>query len=100
MATRIEGELGREALVDTIETGPISFIQTYNAIAEDGMKLHFAEPENEPITIYQELRSAALDGDLDQVRAVVGQLDGGGLYVTDFNFSKFSGCFRCGAENL
>jgi tetratricopeptide (TPR) repeat protein len=68
MATRIEDVLGREALVNTVATGPISFIQTYNVIAKDGMELHFTEPENEPVSIYQDLRAAALEDDLVRVR--------------------------------
>jgi tetratricopeptide (TPR) repeat protein len=36
------------------------------------MKLHFTEPENEPVSIYQELRAAALEGDLARVREYLG----------------------------
>jgi tetratricopeptide (TPR) repeat protein len=68
MAGRIEDQLGREALVDTIETGPMAFIETYNSVAEEGMELRFAAPENESESVYQNLRSAALKGDLSRVR--------------------------------
>ena len=68
MAGRIEDQLGREALVSTVETGPISFIQTYNSVAEDGMEIHFTEPKNQPTSIYQDLRVAAQKNDLDLVR--------------------------------
>jgi tetratricopeptide (TPR) repeat protein len=68
MAGKIEDELGREVLVETVATGPISFIQTYNEIAEEGMEIHFSEPEDEPVSIYQDLRTSALEGDLARVR--------------------------------
>ena len=71
MAGRIEDELGREALVETVATGPISFIHTYNAIAEDGMESHFNEPKGESGSIYQDLRAAARGGDLDRVREIL-----------------------------
>jgi tetratricopeptide (TPR) repeat protein len=67
MAGRIEDQLGREALVTTVETGPIAFIRTYNSVAEESMQIHLNEPEEAP-TIYQELRTTALDGDLTGVR--------------------------------
>lgn len=68
MAGRIEDELGREALVATVATGPVSFIQTYNEVAKEGMQIHFDESAHEPISNYQALRTAALAGDLDDVR--------------------------------
>jgi tetratricopeptide (TPR) repeat protein len=68
MAGRIEDQLGRDALVATVEIGPIAFIDTYNSVAKDGLEIHFVEPKNESTSIYQELRAAALGGDLQQVR--------------------------------
>jgi len=72
MAGRIEDQLGREALVATVETGPVAFIQMYNSVAEEGLELHFVKPDNEPVSIYQDLRASALEGDLNGVR---GKLD-------------------------
>jgi len=67
MAGKIEEQLGRKALVATVETGPISFIQTYNSVTEEGMEIHFTESVNQPTSIYQNIRVAALDNDLDLV---------------------------------
>ena len=39
MASIIDDKLGREALVETVKTGPRSFISEYNNVAEDEMKL-------------------------------------------------------------
>lgn len=39
MAKRIDEELGRAILVETIATGPLSFIETYNEIASDNQKI-------------------------------------------------------------
>ena len=36
MGRTIESELGREALIDTIRRGPVSFVETYNALVADG----------------------------------------------------------------
>jgi tetratricopeptide (TPR) repeat protein len=68
MAGRIEDQLGRDALVATVEIGPISFIQAYNSVAKEGLEIHFVEPENESASIYQDLRAAVLEGDLNRVR--------------------------------
>jgi tetratricopeptide (TPR) repeat protein len=71
MAGRIEDQLGREALVNTVVTGPISFIQTYNSVSEAGMEIRFIEPEHESTSIYQDLRATALEGELDRVREIL-----------------------------
>jgi hypothetical protein len=39
MAMTIDRELGREALVETIARGPEWFVQAYNSVAEEGMKI-------------------------------------------------------------
>jgi tetratricopeptide (TPR) repeat protein len=71
MAGKIEDELGRGALVATVATGPVSFIQTYNSVADDGKQVHIPESAQEFVSPYQDLRSAALDGDLASVREYV-----------------------------
>jgi tetratricopeptide (TPR) repeat protein len=74
MAGRIEDQLGREALVATVASGPVSFIETYNAVAEEGMQIHLDEVAHEAISDYQALRTAALEGDLDSVQEYVDML--------------------------
>jgi tetratricopeptide (TPR) repeat protein len=68
MAGKIEDQLGRDALVTTVEIGPMAFIDTYNSVAKDGLAIHFVAPQNEFGSIYQDLRAAALEGDLNRVR--------------------------------
>jgi hypothetical protein len=41
MAMRINDELGREALVQTISGGYESFVETYNSVAEEGMRIQW-----------------------------------------------------------
>ena len=41
MAMRIDDELGKEALVKTIEDGYLSFVDSYNSIAVDEMKIYY-----------------------------------------------------------
>ena len=77
MAGRIEDELGRGALVATVASGPVSFIQTYNSVAEGGMQIHFPESVHESVSKYQALRRAALAGDMDGVRTTVDMLQAG-----------------------
>jgi tetratricopeptide (TPR) repeat protein len=71
MAGRIEDRLGREVLAATVKTGPMSFIRAYNSVAEEGMELHFSEPAVTAGSEYRDLHTAALDGDLDRVRAIL-----------------------------
>ena len=41
MAQTIEDALGKQALVDTVSAGPISFVMSYNSLAEAGRKITF-----------------------------------------------------------
>jgi tetratricopeptide (TPR) repeat protein len=68
MAGRIEDQLGRESLVATVATGPIAFVRAYNSVAEDGMELHFVEPQYQDRSAYRDLRKAALERNLAGVR--------------------------------
>jgi hypothetical protein len=45
MAQTIDQELGREALVATVLTGPASFVQAYNAVVEEPLQLGAADLE-------------------------------------------------------
>jgi tetratricopeptide (TPR) repeat protein len=71
MAGRIQDQLGRDALTATVEIGPMAFIRAYNSVAKEGMELYSVEPENETVSIYQDLRTAALEGDLVRVRNIL-----------------------------
>ena len=45
MAMRIEQELDRDALVQTIENGFYSFVETYNLIADENMRVVYTLQE-------------------------------------------------------
>jgi hypothetical protein len=42
MAKKIEAELGKEALVQTVSDGYYAFADTYNRIAEDNMQIQWS----------------------------------------------------------
>jgi tetratricopeptide (TPR) repeat protein len=77
MATRIEEQLGKEALAATVEIGPKAFIRAYNSVAEKGMDIHFVEPAFTSGSDYRDLRVAALEGDLDRVRGILQDIQSG-----------------------
>ena len=84
MAVRIEDELGKEALAATAKTGPRSFIQTYNSVAEKGMEIHFVEPAAKAGSDYRDLRAAALQDDLDRVRDILQNIRSGETPLLNF----------------
>lgn len=70
MASIIETRLGRGALVQTIKDGPISFIDTYNRVADENMKLkRFAGPDPESFPI--KIKKLALEGNGDAMNNLV-----------------------------
>jgi hypothetical protein len=73
MADTIDGELGREALAETVATGPRSFIRAYNSVAEEGMKLHEIE-EPTSLSSIQALRKAAIEGDDGKLEKILGEI--------------------------
>lgn len=83
MAVRIEDQLGKEALANTVKAGPRAFIQTYNSVAEEGMELHFTEPAFTGQPVYRDLRTAALEGDLARVREIVQDIESGQTSLAD-----------------
>ncbi|MHC4628761.1 MAG: DUF5700 domain-containing putative Zn-dependent protease, partial [Planctomycetota bacterium] len=62
MARTIDEKSGRDTLVETIRTGPRCFIDTYNSLAEEEMKV-CQLPSPEELTIFQRLRRAAIEKD-------------------------------------
>jgi tetratricopeptide (TPR) repeat protein len=84
MASSIEDQLGKEALAATVKTGPRSFIQVYNSVAEKGMEIHFVEPTSKAGSDYRDLRIAALDDDLDRVRDILQAIQSGETPLLDF----------------
>ena len=64
MAKTIDEKLGREALVSLIRKGPSSFINTYNAIAPDDLKIvTFKVSEELPIEL--KMKQALLKNDME-----------------------------------
>ncbi|MBE0674517.1 MAG: tetratricopeptide repeat protein [Bacteroidales bacterium] len=60
MSKTIEDKLGHEALVKTIAIGPLNFVDTYNRLVEDEMKVYaFKKPTGK--TLLQQLKSAVFD---------------------------------------
>jgi tetratricopeptide (TPR) repeat protein len=81
MADTIDDELGREALAQTVATGPRSFIRAYNSVAEEGMKLHEVE-EPQSLSSIHELRKAAIGGDDGQLEKILGEIRDQGIQET------------------
>ena len=62
MARTIDEKLGREELNMTIEKGPLTFIKSYNAIADKIMQIHEIKPPANP-SIFERLRQTAVNQD-------------------------------------
>jgi hypothetical protein len=75
MAQTIEEHLGRETLVATVAEGPISFIRTYNTVAQDGMRLAFQPTPPTDSSVYLQLREATLAGDDGTVEALLSTIE-------------------------
>ena len=69
MANTIDKRLGRKALVQTIKEGPISFIDTYNRVADENLKINrFPGPDPESIPV--KLKKLALEGNGDAMNKI------------------------------
>lgn len=68
MARMIEEHLGKEALVDSVQTGPRAFVQAYNSITEEGIDIQCNSPEQLSDTLFLEVVNAAITQDNDAVR--------------------------------
>jgi tetratricopeptide (TPR) repeat protein len=58
MSRTIDEQLGRDALIETITTGPLCFVDTYNGLVDETMKV-FAFGKSVPLSLIQRLKSAA-----------------------------------------
>ena len=67
IARTIDQRLGREALVKTVSAGPRTFIATYNEMVSEDQKV-IELPLEEPLTDFQQMRKAAVDGDYVRLR--------------------------------
>lgn len=76
MARTIDEKSGRNTLVETIRTGPRSFIDTYNSLAEEEMKV-CQLPSPAELTIFQRLRGAAIEKDYDLVERLIEAIEKG-----------------------
>lgn len=73
MAWLIEQKTGREALVETMCAGPLSFIRMYNSLADEGMKIR--EPSlPEEISPHQHLRLALARNDTTEFTRLAEEL--------------------------
>jgi tetratricopeptide (TPR) repeat protein len=84
MAERIEDQLGRDALVATVANGPMSFIRTYNTVAEESLRIRLVEPRIEAGDEYYDLRASALEGNLPMVRDILQDIRSGQTVLSDF----------------
>jgi tetratricopeptide (TPR) repeat protein len=73
MARTIDQKLGREALLATVVTGPLSFVDTYNGLVEKNARLPvFARPADGGLI--SDLKKAAFEGDRPAFKKVAGRL--------------------------
>jgi tetratricopeptide (TPR) repeat protein len=75
MARTIDERLGRAALVRTMGSGPRTFMQTYNTLANGDLKIHEYRLAD-TLSAYQRLRQAAVGGDYEMVARIVGLVAG------------------------
>ncbi len=73
MAWLIDQRMGREALVEAMCAGPLSFISIYNSMADEGMKIK--EPSlPEKISPHQNLRLALARNDTTEFRRLADEM--------------------------
>jgi tetratricopeptide (TPR) repeat protein len=78
MARMIDQNLGREALVETVRRGPRSFVETYNMVAEGGMRVYeIGEPAE--LSAIQALRLAAIEGEMEAVETTLDRMRSEGI---------------------
>jgi hypothetical protein len=73
MAQTIDEKAGRGALNETILKGPITFITTYNSLADENMQIFELDaPPN--LSIFERLRQAAVNGEYDRYGELLAEL--------------------------
>ncbi len=73
MARTIDQQMGRDALVNTIRTGPLNFVSTYNSVTSKDRKVfEFRLPEN--LSATQRLKQAYLKGNQDEAGRLIEEL--------------------------
>lgn len=73
MAWFIEQKRGREALVEAMCAGPLSFIRLYNSLADEGMKMK-EPPLPEKISPHQDLRLALAGNDTTEFMRIANEM--------------------------
>jgi len=82
MAWLIEERMGREALVEVMCSGPLSFIKMYNTLADEGMQIR--EPSlPEKISPHQNLRLALAKNDTTEFRRLSNEMMQQGIQTDD-----------------
>jgi tetratricopeptide (TPR) repeat protein len=81
MARTIDETIGREALVELVSRGPRTFVQTYNTVAPDTMRI-LEIPEPTPLSDFQRLRREALEESGDLVIAELERMRSEGIVPT------------------
>lgn len=76
MAKTIDERLGRRALALSMETGPRSFISSYNSLVEDPLKIS-EYPLPESLTLCQQMRKAAVGENHDQIVEILREMNAG-----------------------
>ena len=73
VARTIDDQRGRDALIETITMGPLAFVDTYNGLVDETMKV-FAFGKSEPHLLIQKLKSAADRSDHGDFENIVGEM--------------------------
>lgn len=77
MARTIDEQLGRNALIETIAVGPLAFVETYNGLVSDSLKM-FVFGKSVPVPLIQDLKSAVRNNDRAAFDTIVAGIKTGG----------------------
>ena len=80
MARTIDEKKGRDALKETIEKGPVTFIETYNRIVGGEMRVHKPEAPADT-SVLERLRQAAMSKDYQEYELTLAELRAGRIDV-------------------
>lgn len=74
MAQTIDDELGRAVLVETIIQGPRSFVNTYNTIADNHLKVFEFKSSLKTTSVYRKLRESIIQKDYKRFETLMGKI--------------------------
>jgi len=73
MARTIDEALGRDALLQTIATGPLNFVDVYNRLVEESMRVTTVAKPAHP-TLLPNLKAAAVDNDVPAFEMIAARM--------------------------